>query len=133
MSDFVIRTFQENDFDVIKSLLEQEGWDNLAGHSQETIQALLNSDLALVALDGNDVIGYLRGLTDGAITLYICEVLVMENYRKLGIGQQLINLAHECYPSTRIEMLATSTSQEYYVNRGFRPFYGLRKSAEESV
>ncbi|MFD2925108.1 GNAT family N-acetyltransferase [Halobacillus naozhouensis] len=131
MSNFAIRTFQENDFDMIQSLLQQEEWSNLVKNSEETMQALLNSDLALVAVDGQEVVGYLRGLTDGAVTLYICEVLIKEDYRKKGIAQQLMEEAHGCYPSTRIEMLATSSSKEYYTDRGYRAFYGFRKTPEE--
>ncbi|WP_079526567.1 GNAT family N-acetyltransferase [Halobacillus hunanensis] len=131
MSNFAIRTFQENDFDMIQSLLQQEQWSNLVENREETMQALLNSDLTLVVVDGHEVVGYLRGLTDGAVTLYICEILIKKDYRKKGIAQQLMKEAHGCYPSTRIEMLATNSSKEYYTDRGYRPFYGFRKSAEE--
>ncbi|UOQ43792.1 GNAT family N-acetyltransferase [Halobacillus salinarum] len=126
-----IRSFQESDFSAIQQLNEKEEWNGLVDRAQDTLYSWINSEPALIATDGEEIIGYLRGLTDGLVTLFICEVLVREDYRNQGICEQLIQAAHECYPRTRVEMLAASSSQEYYAKKGFRPFYGFRKSAEE--
>ncbi|WP_079479330.1 GNAT family N-acetyltransferase [Halobacillus salinus] len=131
MEAIEVRSFQENDFQTVQQLNEEEGWSNLVEKNEETLCSWLNSEPALIALDGNEVIGYLRGLTDGATTLYVCELLVKESYRKQGIAERLVRLAHECYPSTRIEMIATQQSQGYYESRGYRAFYGFRKASEE--
>ncbi|TGB03972.1 GNAT family N-acetyltransferase [Halobacillus salinus] len=131
MEAIEVRSFQENDFQTVQQLNEEEGWNNLVEKNEETLCSWLNSEPALIALDGNEVIGYLRGLTDGATTLYVCELLVKESYRKQGIAERLVRLAHECYPSTRIEMIATQQSQGYYESRGYRAFYGFRKASEE--
>ncbi|MFQ3546124.1 GNAT family N-acetyltransferase [Halobacillus rhizosphaerae] len=131
METIFIRSFQESDFSAVQEMNEKEGWHGLAGRKQDTLYSWINSEPALIAADGDQVVGYLRGLTDGLVTLYVCEVLIKEEYRNQGICEQLINAAHECYPRTRVEMLATGDSQEYYTKKGYRPFYGFRKSAEE--
>ncbi|SFK22578.1 Acetyltransferase (GNAT) domain-containing protein [Halobacillus dabanensis] len=131
MENIQIRTFHANDMDAIQKLNKKEGWHGLVEREEETLSSWLNSEPAFVALNEGEVIGYLRGLTDGTVTLYICELLVKENYRKRGIAERLVRMAHECYPSTRVEMLASKDSQEYYLHNGFRAFYGFRKSAEE--
>ncbi|RWZ58198.1 N-acetyltransferase [Halobacillus fulvus] len=131
METIKIRSFQESDFQAVQEMNAKEGWSNLVDKNEETLCAWLNSEPALVALDEGRVIGYLRGLTDGTTTLYICELLVREEYRNKGIADQLVALAHECYPSTRVEMLATGSSQGYYEKQGYRAFYGFRKAAEE--
>ncbi|WP_330217508.1 GNAT family N-acetyltransferase [Planococcus halocryophilus] len=75
--------------------------------------------------------GCLRGLTDGFITLYVCELLVDQSHRKLGIGKKLMRHVHHQYPKTRIELLASSTSRSFYETQKYRPFYGFRKTIEE--
>lgn len=76
-------------------------------------------------------VGYIRGITDKFITLFIGELVVSTDYRGLGIGQRLLKYVHSLYPKTRIEMLATSTSRTYYEEQGYRAFYGFRKTFEE--
>lgn len=126
-----IRTFMEHDFDDVQQLNKQEGWNGLVQRDQETLYSWLNSEPAVVAIANGELVGYLRGLTDGTLTLYVCELLVKESYRNRGVAERLIQTAHECYPSTRVEMLATKDSEGYYTSNGYRPFYGFRKSAEE--
>ncbi|CDQ20421.1 Predicted N-acetyltransferase YhbS [Halobacillus karajensis] len=131
MKTIQIRTFLEKDFDTVQQLNEQQGWRTLVERGEETLCAWLNSEPALVAVADGEVIGFLRGLTDGSMTLYICELLVKESHRKQGIAENLIRTAHECYPGTRIEVLASQDSEGYYISQGYRPFYGFRKTVEE--
>ena len=112
----VIRPYQDKDFPAIHKLNEQEGWSNLVEKHQQTKAAWQGSNVALVAEQGGQVIGCLRALTDGAVTLYICELLIEESSQ---------------YPTTRLELLASQTSHSYYEMKKFRPFYGFRKTYEE--
>ncbi|MGP4060846.1 GNAT family N-acetyltransferase [Halobacillus sp. H74] len=131
MEDIQIRSFLEHDIYAVQQLNKKEGWNTLVQREEETLCAWLNSEPALIALSEGEIIGYLRGLTDGTVTLYICELLVKEDYRSRGVAEHLIRTAHECFPSTRVEMLASSDSEGYYADRGYRAFHGFRKSAEE--
>ncbi len=129
--DLVIRPYREGDFPAIHALNKQEQWSNLVAKEQDTKQAWTSSTVAVVAEMDGQVIGCLRGLTDGFISLYICEVLVSENHRKSGVGKQLMHHVHSLYPKTRMELLASSTSRSFYEAQGYRPFYGFRKTIEE--
>ncbi|REJ08651.1 MULTISPECIES: GNAT family N-acetyltransferase [Halobacillus] len=131
MEAIQIRTFLEKDFDAVQQLNEEEGWSGLVERGEETLCSWLNSEPALVAVVDGELVGFLRGLTDGSITLYVCDLLVKESFRNQGIADKLIQTAHECYPSTRVEMLASTKSEGYYAHQGYRSFYGFRKSAEE--
>ncbi|ELK48862.1 GNAT family N-acetyltransferase [Halobacillus sp. ACCC02827] len=131
MNSIQVRSFLEHDIDAVQQLNEKENWKVLVDRAEETLCSWLNSEPALVAVSDGEVIGYLRGLTDGTMTLYICELLVKEEYRNNGVAQQLLRTAHECYPETRMEMLATESSASYYTGQGFRNFAGFRKTAEE--
>ncbi|WP_312094533.1 GNAT family N-acetyltransferase [Niallia sp.] len=126
-----IRSYKEADFPSIHALNEQEQWTNLVEKKEGTKAAWRHSNIAYVATLDNQTIGYIRGMTDHSITLYICELLIDQAYRGIGLGHNLLYYVHCLFPTTRVEMLASSTSHSYYENQGFRPFYGFRKTFVE--
>ncbi|GAA0606798.1 hypothetical protein GCM10009001_25070 [Virgibacillus siamensis] len=126
-----VREYRENDFEHIHQLNAAENWNNLVNKKKETMQAWRNSNVAFIVLDNDRFIGCVRGITDKTITLFVCEVLIDQEFRGQGIGQELLKLIHSLYPSTRMELLATSTSQSFYEQLDYRPFYGYRKTYEE--
>lgn len=127
----IIRPFQEQDFPAIQALNEKEGWSNLVKRDGATKEAWRNSTVAYVAVANDEIIGYVRGLTDAQITLYICELLVGEDFRGMKIGQTLLRHVHRLYPETRMELLASASSRSFYEHLGFRSFYGFRKTFGE--
>ncbi|TWT28395.1 GNAT family N-acetyltransferase [Planomicrobium sp. CPCC 101110] len=126
-----IRPYEEKDFFEINLLNQAEAWANLVEKQEDTKQAWANSPVAFVAEWDGKIAGCLRGLTDGSITLYICELLIHQECRGQGIGKALLDHAHQLYPKTRMELLAGSTSHTYYESQSFRPFYGFRKTLLE--
>ncbi|HSP22112.1 MAG TPA: GNAT family N-acetyltransferase [Planococcus sp. (in: firmicutes)] len=126
-----IRVFKDSDFPAIQRLNESEGWTNLASKPDIVKAAWQHSNVAFVAERQGEVVGCMRGLTDQFITLYICELLIDGNCRGEGIGKALLDHVHALYRGTRMEMLASSTSQSYYEAHGYRPFYGFRKTFNE--
>lgn len=129
--ELTIRPYRESDFPTIHHLNKEEQWNNLVMKEQDTKRAWANSSVAVVAeLDGK-VVGCLRGLTDGFVSLYICELLVSPHHRNSGIGKKLMHFVHSEYPKTRMELLASSTSRSFYEANGYRPFFGFRKTFGE--
>jgi ribosomal protein S18 acetylase RimI-like enzyme len=132
MEHIRIRQYQENDFNRIQELNKQEGWSNLVEKNEDTKEAWNHSNVSLVVeAEGDEIVGYIRGFTDTRITIYICELLIDKKYRGSGIGKKLLRYVHAKYPSTRMELLASSTSHTFYEGQGYRPFYGFRKTFEE--
>ncbi|HET7580307.1 MAG TPA: GNAT family N-acetyltransferase [Bacillales bacterium] len=125
------RSYQEPDFAAIHELNGREGWNNLVKNKKETKNAWLHSNAAFVAEIEDQVVGYVRGLTDQHITLFICELLIQEEFRGLGIGEALLRFIHEKYPETRMDLIASSASRTFYEHHSFRAFYGFRKTMEE--
>ncbi|WP_233569646.1 GNAT family N-acetyltransferase [Planomicrobium sp. Y74] len=129
--ELIIRPYEETDFPAIHQLNEQEGWSNLVAKHQQTKAAWQGSNLAVVAEQDGQLIGCLRALTDGAVTLYVCELIIEKSRRGSGIGGKLMQYVHDLYPETRMELLASTTSRSYYEAKKFRAFYGFRKTYEE--
>ncbi|MFS0562346.1 GNAT family N-acetyltransferase [Terribacillus sp. 179-K 1B1 HS] len=126
-----IRPYQTGDLTGIITLLKEEGWTTLVADPVRFDQAMQGSTPALVAMHGGTICGYIRCITNEAITLFVAELLVDDKLRGQGIGGKLLQAAHDFYPLTRMELLATSTSKTYYEQKHFRPFYGFRKTYAE--
>lgn len=127
----IIRPYIEDDFIEIHRFNNDEGWTNLVEKNGDTKRAWNNSNIAFIVESDDQVVGYVRGLTDGFISLYVCEVIIHKEYRGLNLGNELLKYVHSLYPKTRMELLASSTSKTFYEAQEFRAFYGFRKTYEE--
>lgn len=125
----MIRKFRADDIEAIQQMNKDEGWDNLVMRHEQTLNSWMNSKSYVVEEDG-DVIACIRAITDEYVTLYVCELIVRRDKRGQGIGQQLLSVVHDIYPTTRMELLATSQSKSFYES-WFRPFYGFRRTYQE--
>jgi RimJ/RimL family protein N-acetyltransferase len=123
-----LRNFEEADFPSIQRLSDLEGWPTPSNRPAEALSAWQNSYPALVAVHQGQVIGFLRAITDRAVTTYIAELLVAAIWRGQGIGNALIEACHEQVPSTRLDLLSTDLEDSFYQADGFRRFQGFRKS-----
>ena len=126
-----IRPYQEIDFEQIQAMNRREGWSQLVQQKESTRQAWAHSNVAFVVEAEHEIVAYVRGLTDTAVSLYICELLVTDSMRRSGLGTALLAHAHAHYPTTRLELLANHASHTYYEQHHFRPFYGFRKTIQE--
>ena len=125
-SDFRIRAWKDSDFPAVQELAIAEGWSTPKLRPDDALAAWRKSQPALVAEHEGQVVAFLRGLTDGAVTLYVAELLVARDWRSRGFGSALLAAAHALHPSTRIDLLATDSSELFYYAAGFRRFAGYR-------
>ena len=122
--DLVIRPAVEADAPHIQMLCLAEGWLRFA--QPDYAKALESSDTR-VACRAERVIGYARALTDGTITLFLCELLVAPDCRGQGVGKALIESLHADYPSARMDLI--SDADGFYERQGFRRMgAGYRKN-----
>lgn len=122
-----LRAWQEADFPAIQRLTAQQGWPTPTTRPVEALIAWRHSWPALVVTEGEEVIGFVRGLTDGEITTYIAELLVDPRYQRRGLGRLLIEACHALYPHTRLDVIAEAVP--FYKREGFRELGpGMRKS-----
>lgn len=127
----MIRPYTEEDFKDIHRFNTDEGWTNLVEKKEDTKAAWNHSNVAFIVETDDEVVGCIRGLTDGFISLYVCEVMIHKEYRGINIGNELLKYVHSIYPKTRMELLASHTSKTFYDAQEFRAFYGFRKTYEE--
>jgi GNAT superfamily N-acetyltransferase len=123
-----IRAWTETDFAGIQKLSKLEGWSTPYERPTDALHAWCHSWPTFVATENADMIGFFRALTDGYVTTYIAEILVVKSWQRRGLGQAFLELCHYLYPSTRFDLLSTEGARIFYQACGFRPFQGFRKS-----
>ena len=125
-----IRAFVAEDFPAVQALSTAEGWTAPSDRPEETLAAWVNSWPALVAVDGSGaVVGFLRALTDGEVTTYVCEILVVSEKRGQGLGAMFMEVCQKMYPRSRLDLLSTASADAFYRTLGCREYRGFRQSS----
>ena len=124
-----LRCWTETDFPAIQRLSTLQGWPTSRNRPEEALFAWQHSWPTLVITEEENVIGFVRGLTDGEITTYIAELLIDPKHRGKGLGRLLLDACHALYPHTRLDLISTEEAIPFYKSHGFRYVgEGLRRS-----
>ncbi|WP_328998496.1 GNAT family N-acetyltransferase [Kribbella sp. NBC_00709] len=110
----------------IVALCEAEGWPSF-GADLDRAHAVLTAPgvTSVVAVDGDEVIGFAYLLSDGHIVAYLSMMAVHHNHRRRGIGRELIEHATPLTGAQRVD-LVTDTADDFYASFEHRTFSGFR-------
>ncbi|KPU26290.1 hypothetical protein TR13x_10775 [Caloranaerobacter sp. TR13] len=114
-----INEFNEND---LKELYEDAGWTTYTKDLSKLIKAIKLSLMTISAWDGNKLVGLIRVVGDGQTIIYIQDILVLDSYKRNGIGSKLLSLILDKYKDVRQKVLLTNDSEEtrgFYQSNGF--------------
>lgn len=113
-----------NDFNEIdiKKLYENAGWINYTNDLPKLIKAIEASLTVISAWDNEKLVGLIRVIGDGITVIYIQDILVLDTYKRKGIGSKLLMCILEKYENVRQKILLTEDSEEtrcFYEANGF--------------
>jgi len=84
-------TFDAANVEAVMCLCAAEGWPSFASDAARALKALTAPGVvAVLALEANQVIGFAQALTDGVVTIYLCDIVVDAAHRGRGIGRCLV-------------------------------------------
>ena len=87
---YAIKTgFDNMDLQWVTKTLQATYWAD--DRSDETIEKSMRNSCCYGIFDADRQIAFCRVITDFATTYYLCDVIVEESLRKIGIGSILIN------------------------------------------
>lgn len=92
------------------------------GRSFETVKRSIENSICFGVYDNTDkLVGFARVLTDSAVFAYIMDVFILENFRKQGLGKQLMDaiMKHPDIQGLQRIMLATNDAHKLYEKFGF--------------
>ena len=123
MSVYKISTDKDKlDLSVIHDFLSNRSYWAI-GRSFEKVKRSIENSICFWVYDSSDkLVGFARVLTDYAVFAYIMDVFILEEYRKQGLGKQLMDaiIQHSDLQSMQRFMLATNDAHELYEKYGFK-------------
>jgi N-acetylglutamate synthase-like GNAT family acetyltransferase len=79
-----------------------------------------NSNLIVTAWHNDQLVGVSRCITDWVWSCYLADLAVRSNYKKSGIGKELIKLTKQKVgEQSMVLLLSVPTAMEYYPKVGF--------------
>jgi ribosomal protein S18 acetylase RimI-like enzyme len=110
----------------IIAICEAEGWPSFAEDPARAHAVLTAPGVtSVVALEGDEVIGFAYLQSDGHIQAHLSEMAVSANHRRKGVGRALLDYAMPLTGAQRID-LVTDTAEAFYSSLEHRTFSGFR-------
>ena len=113
-------------FDVIPTaeqvieLYENAGLPRPTNDKDRIYKMYQHSNLIVTAWAGDLLVGVSRCITDWVWSCYLADLAIRSEYKKSGIGKQLIKLTKEKLgEQSMILLLSVPTAMEYYPKVGF--------------
>jgi GNAT superfamily N-acetyltransferase len=102
-----------------------DGWASYPSPSA-LLRILANSTVAVLAFDGDDVVGFVNALSDGELTAYIPLLEVRATHRGRGIGTELVRRVLDrldgCY---MIDVVCDADVAPFYERLGMQRLTGM--------
>jgi ribosomal protein S18 acetylase RimI-like enzyme len=88
-----IRAIRPAEIESARLLLRASNWGKRVEDPQVFSELVSRSQIAIVAVIEDEVVGFLRAITDGIFNGYISMMVVAEGHRERGIGTALVKEA----------------------------------------
>lgn len=117
-----IREYTKYNEEEISRLYNAVGWTAYTENMPALREGFKNSMLVLAAYDGEELLGIIRTVGDGATIVFVQDILVFPDKQRLGIGTALLKEILNRYPNVRQIELATDNTAKtvaFYKSMGF--------------
>ncbi len=123
MTEITYKIDKELDINEVNNLYLDAGWLRYTNNLPQLMDAINNSMMVVSAWSGNELVGLIRVIGDRHVILYIQDILILKEYKRKGIGKQLVEIVIEQFSNVRQIVLLTEDQEE---TRGFYESLGLK-------
>ncbi len=123
-----IREYTDYQEDEILRLYGAVGWKAYTADPGALRRGFENSLAVLAAYEGDELLGIIRAVGDGATVVLVQDLLVSPSRQRMGIGSALVRALLDKYPAVRQIQLVTDDTEKtaaFYRAAGFRPLEEL--------
>jgi len=113
------RIVKPEDYELIRQFLAENGWEKRVADKERFQTMMENADRTIVAFKGERIVGFARALCDGVSNGYIGTVAVAADFRRQGIGHELIERLIGDNPEITWVLRAGRGSREFWEKMGF--------------
>jgi len=89
----LIRPILQPEIEQARLLLVENDWGSRVSDPLVFARLVEKSQIALVAVEQEKIVGFLRAISDGVFNGYISMVVIAASHRRRGIGAALVNAA----------------------------------------
>ncbi len=128
-----IEYFSETRFDTdVTDLYRNLKWYGLKGYTPEEIEKANKSFYSVYAYDGYTLVGLGRIASDGLTVAVMSGICVREDYRRRGIGEEIVSrLVYYCQSGDyemNVQLFCEDSLRNWYYKQGFVDYgVGMRK------
>jgi ribosomal protein S18 acetylase RimI-like enzyme len=132
-------TYGPRHLDAVLALCKAEGWTTFAANRDRAARAMGAPGVtALVAIEGagsgeDRVLGFSQAVGDGAVTAYLCMLLVAEDARGRGIGKALTERTLRDSGALRLDVLSSEDAMALYERFPHNTMPGFRLYPDEGL
>ena len=116
----VARPYADGDETALFDLMEREGaeWEEYYGRRREQYKTALAGSIVYVICESGVLCGYCRCRDDDGFGIYVCDLLVGEEYRGRRFGRSLMTRVCTDHPGDTVYVM--SDVDPYYEKQGYR-------------
>jgi predicted N-acetyltransferase YhbS len=113
------RQIKPADYEAVRQFLAENGWQKRVADAEKFRRMMENASRTVVAFEGGRVVGFARALCDEVSNGYIGTVAVAPDFRRKGIGRELIERLTGDDPNITWVLRAGRGSREFWKKMGF--------------
>ncbi len=115
-----VRDLSHTELEGAYTLLSENGWRTRLGTVAQFSALIANSQRTAVAVVGEQVVGFARGITDGLSNGYLSMVVVSAAHRNQGIGRALVQHVTGSNPNiTWVLRAGRAEAEAFFAKLGF--------------
>ncbi|MBQ6292801.1 MAG: GNAT family N-acetyltransferase [Lachnospiraceae bacterium] len=116
-----IKEYQYDEAEILR-LYTSVGWTAYTKNMPALREGFRNSLLSLAAYEGEELLGIVRAVGDGATIVFVQDLLVFPEKQRQGVGTALLKTVLDRFPAVRqIELVTDNTPETaaFYRSAGF--------------